>query len=440
MKKTNKVFIVLTTVFASLFIVFLCLFLSFMATSNLYKKQLSNSYMKSFYEMVDNVNTLEVNLSKVIATNSVDSQRTLLSDIYDCCRLGVNNMNILPLNNEKMTEINNLLNKTGGFAYSLLQENFDGNSISQDDFSQINNIYSRVREMQYDLNLYMKKLQYDYNIIDDVDFDNVESSEFSAGIVGTESSSSGNIPSLIYDGPFSDSVLNKEIVGLSNTVYSLAQIEENLHKVFTGFSINYLGDSNGKFETYNFDVKGDVDLYVSVTKRGGLILSITAFGSGSGSKLSKNEGITLAETFAQDVGINNMYCVWSQQTGNILYVNLAPIVDHVIFYSDLIKVKVDLSLGLVVGWEATNYATNNHERNFTSSIGILDAENNLSNLLQVTERNLCIIPDKFVGEIMAYEFICTWQNYTYYVYLDSNTGSEVNILRVINTSSGDLLM
>ncbi|MGN0961671.1 MAG: PepSY1/2 domain-containing protein [Christensenellales bacterium] len=439
MKKTNKVLIYLTTIFGSLMIVFLCLFISFLATSTTYKNQLENSYMKSFYEMVDNVNTLEVNLSKIVATNNTDSQRELLSNIYDSCRLGVSNINVLPINYHNLSEINNLLNKTGGFAYSLLQSNYQGETISNEDFEQINSIYSRIKEMQYDLNLYMQKLRYDYSIIDDVDFDNIDNSNFSAGMVRTESSSS-NVPSLIYDGPFSDSVLNKEIIGLPNVVYSLEQIEENLHNVFTGFSIYYTGDSNGKFETYNFDIKGDVDLYVSVTKNGGLLLSITAFGSGTGTKLSKDEGIELAEVFAKDVGIENMYCVWSQQSGNILYVNLAPIVNHIIYYSDLIKVKIDLSLGLVVGWEATNYATNHTDRTFSSSISILEAEANLNSLLTVVERNLCIIPDKFVGEINAYEYICTWNDYTYYIYLDSDTGNEVNILRVIDTSNGQLLM
>lgn len=439
MKKTNKILIWLTTIFGASMIIFLCLFLSFLSTSNTYKTQLENSYMKSFYEMVDNVNTLEVDLSKVVATNSVDSQRELLSGIYDACRLGVNNINVLPISNEKLTEINSLLNKTGGFAYSLLLNNYKGNTISSEDFEQINSLYARVREMQYDLNEYMSKLQYDYSILDDVDFDSGDASEFSGGIVGVESSSS-SVPSLIYDGPFSDSVLNKEIVGLPNMMYTLEQVEENLHKIFTGFAIYYTGDTVGKFETYNFDVKGDIDLYVSVTKQGGFLLSITAFGDGGNLNLTKDDGVTLAETFASDVGLYDMHTVWYQRSGDILYVNLAPIVDHVIYYSDLIKVKVDLSLGLVVGWEGTNYATNHTDRDFSTSIGILDAEDNLNPLLTIVERNLCIIPDRYVGEINAYEYICSWQDYTYYIYLDAETGKEVNIMRVIDTSSGELLM
>jgi len=439
MKKRNYALIILTTAFAAATLVFLCLFLSFFSTSRVYKNQLENSYMKSFYEVVDNINTLEVNLSKVVATSSIDSQRELLSCIYDCCRLGVNNINLLPISNSKLSNINNILNKTGGFAYSLLLDNYEGNAISDNNYVQLETVYNSVKAMQYDINNYMRELQYDYSIIDDVDFGSSDDSSFSAGVVGSESTSS-SVPTLIYDGPFSDSVLNKEIKGLSSTVYSKEQVEESLHKLYSGFAIEYTGDTLGKFETYNFVVDGDVDLYVSVTKKGGMLLSITAFGTGNGSNLSLSDGIILAETFASDIGINNMYSVWHQQTGNILYVNLAPINNHVIYYSDLIKVKVDLSLGLVVGWEATNYATNHIDRKFTSNISLLEANESINDILKVEERNLCIIPDKFVGEISAYEFICSWENYTYYIYIDSNTGKEVNILRVVSTTNGDLLM
>ena len=171
-----------------------------------------------------------------------------------------------------------------------------------------------------------------------------------------------------------------------------------------------------------------------------MMLDINALGNGKGKVISLEEGVAIAEGFASSLGFDNMYSVWTQKTGNILYVNLAPIINRVIYYPDLIKVKVDLSLSSVVGWEAVNYATNHIEREFDSSIGLLDALNNINSLMTVVERNLCIIPDKYVGELSAYEFICTWENYTYYIYIDANTGEEVNILRVVDTSNGKLLV
>lgn len=439
MNRTCRVMTVLTIVFGSGLIVFLCLFLSYMSTLNNYKNQLENTYMKSFYEMVDNVNSLEVNLSKIIATNNIDSQRELLSGIYETCMLGVTNINNLPITNDKLTEINSLLNTAGGFSYSLLINNYKGNLIASNDFKQIENIYDNVIELKYDINSYLQSLKYDYSIIDEIDFKDGSGSEFSAGIIGSESGDK-KVPSLIYDGPFSDSVINKEIKGLGDKVYSQEEVYQYVSSIYSSKSIEYIGETTGKFATYNYKINSDNLLYISVTKQGCMLLSISAMGTGNGKAIGVEDGIGIAEGFADALGFEKMYSVWHQQVDNILYVNLAPIIDRVIYYPDLIKVKVDLCDSVVIGWEATSYATNHIDRSYSSSIGLIDASDNISPLLTIIERNLCIIPDKYVGELSAYEFICEWGDYTYYIYIDANTGAEVNILRVVDTSNGNLLM
>jgi len=439
MKKNYSGFYIAIALLSASTIIFLCLFISFLVTSNNYKTQLENGYKKNFYEVVANINDLEVDVSKIVATSDVDTQRELLTGIYNTSMIGVNNLNLLPVNYSKLSNINNFLNKMGGFSYSLLLSLYGGDNIDDEDYQQITSLHTSLREIQYDLNDYVSKLNYDYDILDELDFKNYESQDFSAGIINTESSNS-KIPTLIYDGPFSDSVLNREILGLGNIVYSQDDCYTILQNLYPNYLITYVGDSDGKFSTYNFQVELDMQsLFVSVTKKGGLILTITSFGN-SGVDNGEFDGIEIAENYAKKIGIENMYSVWTQTTGNIMYVNLAPIVNKVIHYSDLIKVKVDLSIGEVIGWEATNYATNHRDRTFTSSISLSQAEKNLNSILEVQERNYTIVPDKYVGEVSAYEFICKWQNYTYYIYIDSNTGEEVNIQRVINTTNGELLI
>jgi len=440
MKNNQNSLSIIVAILGATTLIFLGLFISFFVTSKNYETQLENAYKKNFYEVVSNINDLEVDLSKIVATNDPSTQKELLNGIYNTAILGVNNINLLPITYSKLSNINNFLNKMGGFSYSLLLSINDGSKIKDSDYEQITNLHTTVREIQYDLNSYVSRLAYDYNILDDIDFKDYESEDFSAGIINTESSNS-KVPTLIYDGPFSDSVLNKEIVGLGDIEYSSDQVLSKLQSLYEDYEISFVNESNGKFSTYNYLVERDKQsLYVSVSKKGGLILTITSFGSGSSSNDSNYNGIQVAEEFASKLGIQNMYSVWTQTTGNIMYVNLAPIINKVIYYSDLIKVKVDLSLGEVIGWEATNYATNNKSRTFTTSISLNDAQSKINNILDIKERNYVIIPDKYVGEVSAYEFICTWQNYTYYIYIDSNTGKEANILRVINTTNGELLL
>lgn len=436
MKKNNNNWLyILVTILSASTIVFLCLFLSFSVTSNKYRQTLENNYKKNFYEVASNINDMEIDISKIVATKDRGVVSTLLNSLHSNVNLTLANVNQLPITYDKLTNINMLLNKIGGFSQSLIEKVFDGDALSDEDYTQINNIHTSVLSLKYDINNYYVKVHSDFEIL--ANADSKGASDFSSSLLNTESANS-KVPSLIYDGPFSESVLNKEIVGLSGEDISQAQALDLAKKLFETEDVSYQGLVSGKFTTYNFYVNRG-GLNVAITKKGGLLLSVTSYGSSGQNTIDANEGVKVAENFARTVGLDNMYSVWTQACGNILYVNLAPIVNSCIYYSDLVKVKVDLVSSRVVGWEATNYATNHKSRVFTSSITFREAEQNLSSILKVEERNYTIIPDKYVGEVSAYEFICSWKNYTYYIYINSNTGAEANILRVIDTDNGELL-
>lgn len=435
MKKNNNWLYILVSILSASTIVFLCLFLSFSVTSNKYRQTLENNYKKNFYEVASNINDMEIDISKIVATKDRGVVSTLLNSLHSNVNLTLANVNQLPITYDKLTNINMLLNKIGGFSQSLIEKVFDGDTLSDEDYTQINNIHTSVLSLKYDINNYYVKVHSDFEIL--ANADSKGASDFSSSLLNTESANS-KVPSLIYDGPFSESVLNKEIVGLSGEDISQAQALDLAKKLFETEDVSYQGLVSGKFTTYNFYVNRG-GLNVAITKKGGLLLSVTSYGSSGQNTIDANEGVKVAENFAKTVGLDNMHSVWTQACGNILYVNLAPIVSSCIYYSDLVKVKVDLVSSRVVGWEATSYATNHKSRVFTSSITFREAEQNLSSILKVEERNYTIIPDKYVGEVSAYEFICSWKNYTYYIYINSNTGAEANILRVIDTDNGELL-
>ena len=417
----------------------------FAVTSATYKQQLNNVYNRNLYELVNNVNALEVDLSKLIATNSVSSQQSLLSDIYNTCTFANSNLSGLPISNHKIENVNKYVNTLGGYSFSLLTQSLKDEKLSQEDFNQVEKLYKNCQIALYDLNNYMASLSYDYSIVDDVKYGNEEDSSFDGGLTNINSTSS-KVPSLIYDGPFSDSVVNKELNGLTGefiTQEEAYEIMKTHFSYFEDYEIEYVGDSAGKLATYNYNVSTkDHTLYVQLTQKGGFLLSINSIYEGEGNaNLNLNQCENLAHNFASLLGFKNMYSVWSQTIDDITYINLAPIINRTIYYPDLIKVKIHTGIGNVVGWEASNYAYNHVERDAISpSISFEQAQSLLAPNLTVEERNLAYIPNEYVGESAAYEFVCSWQNYTYYIYIDVNTGDEINVLRVIETSRGSLLL
>ena len=156
---------------------------------------------------------------------------------------------------------------------------------------------------------------------------------------------------------------------------------------------------------------------------------------------SVKKAIEKAKEFAVNQGLENMECVWSAASEKVSYINLAPIEDDIIMYPDLIKVKVDLYDNNVVGWEATSYAYNHTTReDLIAQISLEEARKLVSKNLTVESEKLCVIPLDYVGETLAYEFAGNYQGYKYYLYIDAYTGSQVRVLRIIQTDQGELVL
>ena len=60
--------------------------------------------------------------------------------------------------------------------------------------------------------------------------------------------------------------------------------------------------------------------------------------------------------------------------------------------------------------------------------------------MDVRTTKLALIPNEYVGETLCYEFMCINEGSTYYIYIDANTGLQMNILKIVETDDGNLLM
>ncbi len=441
---SKKNVIIISSILGAVCVLLLVLLIIFAVRSHTYAVQLENTYKKAFYELAGNVQSVELDLSKLVATNDSATQAELLNNIYQVTNTANGNLSALPITNNKVKGVNKFLNTLGGYSYSLLDKVNSGGALDDADYANITWLHRTARNANYDINNYVNQIKDNYKILNDVKLGNGDESLWEGGLTNVESSTN-KLPSLIYDGPFSDSVLNKEIKGISGSVVTIDEAKQVLKEHFGKFGdydIEYVGDTKGKFASYNFNVTSAEDkLYVQITKEGAFILSVTALDVDNKQPIiDLDQCETLATNFTTLLGIPDMQTVWSQQSGNAVYLNLAPVIDGVIYYPDLIKVKVDRGLGRVIGYEATNYAYNHTNRpQYAHDISLDDGATKLSSALEVVDSNYCVIPNKWVGESNALEYVCKWEDYTYYVYLSATDGSELNILRVIDTTSGNLL-
>lgn len=408
-----------------------------------YRNQLNYVYRQNFYELTDNINDIETNLGKVsVSTDNSDLSR-YMSNIANASSSAQSNITELPIEHNTIDNTITFINQLNGYIYTLQTKLSSGNNLTLDDLDQIESLHSSSEDIKYELNkLSVLISSGDYEIIDNVQDPNITSNKFSESWSGLNNQTI-EYPTLIYDGPFSESTTNKTIRGLSENEVSETQARVKLSKAFAEYSIQYTGEVTGaKFDVYNFELTKDDNIYYAqVSKRDGVLLQLNSNIESNDRTISLNDAEVLAVEFATLLGFESMKAVWSTSSNNFAYVNLTPVQNDIILYPDLIKVKISQSSGKIVGWEAKSWAYNHIERNNLSpSIDLTKATMAVSSIMDIRSSRLCVIPGNYVGELLAYEFVCVYGGSTYYIYIDATTGQQCNVLKVIETDDGNLLM
>ncbi len=403
---------------------------------------LESVYTRNFYELVSNINDIEVSLSKSLVSQDSTMQKKLFYKLYEQCNLAQNNLSRIPVEHNAINQTTKFVNQMGGFSYYLFDKLNNNESLSENDFSSLTELYTLCVNVQQILNEYAYQIQNDYSILKDV---NIKDGSFSTTFTSLQQTGI-DYPTLIYDGPFSDSVLNKKVKGLTDEEFNLEQVNKELQEIFKDYGvkrIDYKEESQGVIATYNFNITltNGHEFYLQVAKKGGLILTISGYQQSIKENLTLEQANKKAEEFATMLELENMKAVWSTKINNVAYVNLCTIVNDTIVYPEMIKAKVSLESGEIIGWEARNYAYNKQERTDTKpTVTAAKAREKVSKLLTIETEKKAIIPLDFNKEILCYEFKCTYNNYTYYVYINAKTLVEENVLRVIDTIDGELMM
>lgn len=403
---------------------------------------LESAYQRNFYELVSGVNDIEVTLSKVLISNDKSQQKKLFYKLYEQCNVTQNNLSRLPIHHEAINQTTKFINQMGGFSYYLFDKLNNSEAISEEDYASLQELYTFCLNVQQIINEYAYQIQNNYSILKDVD---LKDSSFNTTFTSMQETGM-DYPTLIYDGPFSDSIINKEVKGLNGEEYQLDQISHELQELFKDYNvkrIDYKEESQGKIATYNFNMtlENGHEYYLQVAKKGGLIITISSYQKSVNDNLSLQECETKAEEFAKMLEIENMKAVWSTKINNVAYVNLCTIVNDTIIYPEMIKVKISCDSGEIIGWEARTYAYNKSERiNTKPTKTASQAREKVSKLLTIETEKKALIPLEFNREILCYEFKCTYNNYVYYVYINADTLEEENVLRVIDTLDGNLMM
>ncbi|MEG1751858.1 MAG: germination protein YpeB [Clostridia bacterium] len=410
--------------------------------SNQLALSLENSYQKSFYDLVDNVDNMEAKLSKIVVSKDKNHTKKLLFEVSKNASRASESISILPLSIGGVEKATSFINQIDGYCTSLTQKLENNQKLSLTEEKILKELLNSITKIGNELDKISRQLKGGTTILSSSLSMNGDFNKLTLSISGTQSSI--DYPTMIYDGPFSESSTNPVIKGLSGDEVNKDQAETLLKKHFPAIkdeSIKYQGESKGKFIThdFNFITVNNNSLFAQVTKIGGKLLTVSGYSPKISTKVSVESCISNAIAFCKNAGFLNVECVWNDSINGQAILNIAPKKDNIILYPDLIKIKVEQNSGEIIGFEATSYYTN-HKQRTLAEVEISRATAEKKVVLDVETYRLVLAPLDYNREVLCHEFKCKNDTNVYYIFINAVTGVEENILMVVEGSDGNLLV
>ena len=403
---------------------------------------LESGYQKSFYSTVEQVDNIDLNLSKVLATSDNGAIQKYLVDMAINAEIAENDLQQLPLHDENKYYTTKLVNQIGDYAKHLNNKLIEGQSLSANDRETLRALYNANLTLKNSLQEMRNNMGSDFSMRSILNGGN--GNTVINGFNQLENLSV-EYPELIYDGPFSDGQENREVKGLKGAEISEQTAVENFKQIFASYGlekVKAVGETARGIVCYNVqaEVKGEL-LYAQISKQEGKLIMFAYAGSCKDINYSDDEIKKTASEFLTSLGIENMKPVWINFANNVYTVNFAGEQNGVILYGDLIKVRVCAETNMVIGIEAKSYYTNHTQREIEKpTLSLSQAQSKLLEGITVETTRLALVPIGNSTEKLCYEFSGEIEGSTYYIYIDASSGRQVEMFKVIKSTEGTLLM
>lgn len=409
---------------------------------------LLNTYDKAFYELVEYVDNVEVLLAKAQVTSTPEYSAKTLSNIWRKADLAQSSLSQIPTNNNVLDSAVKFFNQLSDYCYSLSNQLIDGNELKDEDYNNLDDYYKTCQT----LNTTIQELASDFSS-HSISWDELKKEEnvaFLAQEVANISKDSfskieedmQDYEGLIYDGPFSEHMTSTTPLGLEENIVTeedaLNVVYEYVNKEWiSNLKSNGIVDGNIRTFSFDFVLRNSDTGYINVTQQGGKILLMNIDREVMQENILLEQAKNIGKEYLDRHGFQNMKESYFTNENGILTINYAYVQSGIICYPDLIKVKVALDNGQVLGIETQGYLNSHHEREIpTVNISMQEAESRLNPNLEIISRNVAVIPTDWKTELTAYEFRGKMHDRDFIVYINIENGKEEKIFMILDTPGG----
>ena len=409
--------------------------------ANQAQQALQDTYIRHMLETQEQLQAISTQLAKAQVAQDARMRVELLSAVSRQADGVVGGLTALPLSHAAMSDTIKFCNQLSEYTLGLALLAASGDAAAEEDLKQLG-------ELRNHCTLLLGRLAVSQQ----------EMAQLSArGSVFYEDASTDArpleqvadpdhgmaYPSMIYDGAFSDARRTGTPRGLNATqvdqqmAVEIARSfidEERVKTAVPGVSAGGVLPCHGVTLT----LRDGLVLNAEVTRQGGQMLWIMPENASFSASLTLDECTQKAQSFLQRHGYATMEPSYYQVYDGLAVIHFAALQNGVLLYPDQLKLQIRMDTGEVVGLEANQYLMNHtHRANLKPTLTQEQALERVSSQLAVEGVRLCVIPEGD-GERLCYEVKGVYQQQTYMVYIDANTGEEANVLMMVDGAEGPL--
>jgi len=419
------------------------------------RQMLDNQYNRSFYEMIGYVNNVETLLVKSLIASTPARTAATLQEAWRQANLAQTSLGQLPVSQPVLANTSKFLTQVGDLAYALNNQNMDGKTLSEDQYKTLEKLHGYAVSLNNSLNDLQAQIA--GGRIRWGELESKGPTLFRRTSANLPAQQFENIdktfqdyPTLIYDGPFSDHLVTAEPKGVTGDQLNEDQARQKVISFFGADRVESVDNAEkvdtDPIKTYTFTVKfknvpEDQTASISVTQKGGHPFWMIYNRPVNEKKIGIDQAKELGRQFLESRGFKNMVDTYYLAEDNTAIINYAYRQENVTIYPDLIKLKIALDNGEIIGFEGKGYLSAHTERTIPApKITLEQARAKINPKLQVLSSGLAIIPTDYKTEIFTYEFKGKLNDKDFLVYINAENGKEENILMIVNTPNGILTM
>ncbi len=409
----------------------------------------NNNYTEAFSNLVNYVNSVENYLAKSMISKSSEHATETLTQIWRDSNLAMVYLSRIPLEDQGISQTAKFLNQVSDYSYSLSRKNISGEELTDEDFKNLQDLYKYSISLEDTLNQLSDELyngEINWNSLKVNSSNKFAQSVDSINVFSNIDDNLNDYEGLIYDGAYSDHVEKAEKVGLTGNNIDEGTAKQKVKEFFGENNIKdiksngFLNEANIPSYDFSVDLKDKEENYsITISQKGGHVVQSSLDRDVSEEKISQQEANEIGKSYLSDKGFENMKETYFIKQGNVVTVNYAYNDNGVIVYPDLIKVKIALDNGEILGIETTGYLNSHKDREYTEpQITIEEAKEKINDKLEILSENMAIIPTEWKTELVCYEFKGKVEEKEFLVYINVETGKEEDILVILDTPGGTL--